>query len=288
MAMGRTFVLPVLLLLIAMNIFPLLWNLRLAFTDAELSGGPADSVGLANFRTVFSDPAFGRAVRTTALFVVLAVGSELALGFALALLLRGAVARRGLLLTTLLVPMMLSPAVMGLFWNLILNSHYGILNQILGQVGLPQPGWLTDPSWKLVSILLIDVWMWTPFMMLIALAGLNAIPTRLYEAAAIDRARPFLVFRRITLPLVSPLLLLAVLFRTTDAVKQFDFVMAVTGPDDASTQTLSALLYQVAFRGFKVGLGAAYSTVLLVMIIALASVFTRYLDRLNRGRRISA
>ncbi len=121
-------------------------------------------------------------------------------------------------------------------------------------------------------------------MMLIALAGLNAIPSHLYEAAEIDRASTWRVFHRITLPLCAPLLLLAVLFRTTDALKQFDLVMAITGPNDRATQTLSALLYQEMFNSFRIGLGSAYACVVLVVVIGLASAFVRYLDAIQSGR----
>ena len=176
---------------------------------------------------------------------------------------------------------MLSPAVMGLYWSLILNGNYGLLNQVLGIFHLPEPQWLTDRDLKFASILLIDVWMWTPFMMLIALAGLQAIPPYIYEAAEIDRAGRWTVFRRITLPMCAPLLGLAVLFRATDAMKQFDVVMEVSGPNDAATQTLSTLLYQVIFRDGKVGLGSAYACTVLVVVIALATVFTRYIDRVR-------
>ena len=136
----------------------------------------------------------------------------------------------------------------------------------------------------MISILLNDVWMWTPFMMLISLAGLNAIPKHLYEAAVIDRATPWTIFRRITLPLSAPMIFLAVLFRATDALKQFDLVMALTGPNDGATQTLSALLYQVVFRSYKVGLGAAYGLVILVFVIALSSVFIRYIQRVQASQ----
>ncbi len=276
------FIMPALVLLIALNIFPLLYNIALSFTDAELSGGARSFVGGKNFGIVFSQTKFGAAVRTTALFVFFAVAIELALGFILALALRDAFRAKSVILTLLLLPMMLSPAVMGLYWNLILNGNYGILNQILGILGSGQPQWLTDPGLKLFSILLVDIWMWTPFMMLIALAGLQAIPVYLYEAAAIDRASRWIVFRRITLPLCAPLLFLAVLFRTTDALKQFDLVMAITGPNDSATQTLSALLYQVMLRDYNIGLGSAYALVILVIVIALASVFIRYIDAVQR------
>jgi multiple sugar transport system permease protein len=206
------------------------------------------------------------------------------LGFALALALRDHVPGKPVLLTILLVPMMLCPVVLSLFWNLILNGHYGVLNQLLGWLHLPQPQWLTDDDLKLVSIVLVDVWMWTPFMMLIALAGLNAIPKHIYEAAEIDRAGRWMVFRSITLPMCAPLLGLAVLLRATDALKQFDLVMATTGPNDMTTQTLSARIYQVVFRDYKVGLGSAYGVVILVAVIAVATLFVRYLDGLGRRR----
>jgi len=280
--LAASFVGPTLVFLVAFNVFPLVYNVVLGFTDAELVGRGWSWVGGANYGRVFGDARFWEALRRTGSFVFLAVSIELLLGFAVALALSRGERGRGAVLTLLLVPMMLSPAVMGLFWNLILNGNYGVLNQGLEVVGLPQPQWTTDAEWKFTSILLIDVWMWTPFMLLIALAGLRSIPGYLYEAAEIDRAGRWTVFRRITLPMTAPLLGLAVLFRTTDALKQFDLVMAVTGPNDDRTQTLSTLLYQVVFRDGKVGLGSAYACVVLVVVVALANVFTRYIDRLQR------
>jgi multiple sugar transport system permease protein len=276
------FIVPALFLLIALNIFPLLYNIVLSFSNAELSGGDWQFIGGDHFTTVFSEPKFVTAIQTTSLFVFAAVSIELVLGFTLALTLNGVFRGKSILLTLLLLPMMLSPAVMGLYWNLILNGHYGILNQSLTFLHIGQPQWLTDPDLKLLSILIVDVWMWTPFMMLIALAGLQAIPSYLYEAAEIDRASRWTIFRRITLPLTTPLLFLAVLFRTTDALKQFDLVMAMTGPNDRATQTLSALLYQIMLRDYNIGLGSAYALVILVMVIALASMFIRYIDAIQR------
>jgi multiple sugar transport system permease protein len=282
------FVAPTLLFLITFNLYPLLYNVVLSFTNKQLSQDDYDFIGGHNYQLIFdaaSNPKFGQALRTTAEFVLLSVSIELVLGFCLALALQAKFRGKPLVLTLLLMPMMLSPAVMGLFWNLILSAHNGILNQVLAGARLPTPHWLTDPHLKLCAVLLVDVWMWTPYMMLIALAGLNAIPGYIYEAAEIDRASRLTVFRRITLPMCAPLLLLAVLFRATDALKQFDLVMALTGPNDASTQTLSALLYQLTFGNQKVGLGSAYACIVLVVVIALASVFTRYLDLLAAKRQ---
>ncbi|MBL8695039.1 MAG: sugar ABC transporter permease [Planctomycetes bacterium] len=281
--LGRfAFVGPTLVLLIAFNLFPLLYNVVLSFTNAELVGDGWKWIGGRNYERVFTDARFGAAVRRTAWFVFCAVGLELGIGFATALALQAFTRVRAVLVTALLIPMMLSPAVMGLFWNLILNGNHGITNQTLDALSLPQPQWLTDREWKLFSVILIDVWMWTPFLMLISMAGLAAIPKTLYEAAEVDRASRWTVFRRVTLPLVAPYLGLAVLLRFTDALKQFDLVMATQGPNDTSTQTLSTLLYQVTFRDGKVGLGSAYACVILVLVIALATVFTRYLETIQR------
>jgi multiple sugar transport system permease protein len=280
------FILPALALLLAFNIFPLVFNVAVSFTNMELTDDffafQWQWVGGENYRDVFGDAPYGASLRTTALFVFLAVGVELVLGFVVALALHENFAGKPAVLTILLIPMMLSPAVMGLFWYMILNGHYGILNQLLGAAGFPQPQWLTHTPLKLVSILIIDVWMWTPFMMLISLAALNSIPKYIYEAAEIDRAGRWTVFRRITLPMCAPLLFLAVLLRTTDALKQFDLVMALTGPNDAATQTLSAQMYQTAFSSRKVGLGSAYGFVILIAVIALATVFTRYIGYIQR------
>ena len=276
------FVAPALVLLIAVNIFPLLYSVVLSFTNADLVGSDAAWVGVLNYKIVFKFAKYGQALRTTALFVFLAVTCELLLGFGLAYALRDRFALKPLVLTMLLIPMMLPQAVMGLFWKLILNGNYGAFNQALSFMGFSQPQWITDPDLKFISVLMVDVWMWTPFMMLISLAALQSIPPYIYEAAAIDRASSWRTFRRITLPMCAPLLGLAVLLRATDALKQFDLIMALTGPNDRVTQTLSALLYQTVFRDGKVGLGTAYSYVILVLVIALASVFLRYMGRLQR------
>jgi multiple sugar transport system permease protein len=277
-----SFIAPTLIFLIALNVFPLFYNIILSFTNADLSRESYSVIGARNYTRIFTDPVYAQSIRTTGAFVFFAVTIELVLGFALALSLKRNFPGKTLVLTILLIPMMLSPAVMGLYWNLILNGSYGVLNQVLAAMHLGQPQWTTDPKLKLIALLMVDVWMWTPFMMLIALAGLNAIPNYIYEAAEIDRARPWTVFHRITLPMCAPLLLLAVLFRTTDALKQFDLVMAITGANDPATQTLSAMLYQVSMRNGSLGLGAAFSIIVLVIVIALASVFVRYLDSLGK------
>ena len=276
------FIAPVLIFLIAFNVFPLLYNVVLGFSNSRLTSTEYELIGGNNYARVFEKEQYAAAIRTTATFVFFAVLAELVLGFLLALSLHKHFRGKSLALGLILVPMMLAPMVMGMFWNLIFDGNYGILNQVLAGIGLGEPQWTTDNALKLLSILIVDIWMWTPFMMLIALAGLNAIPRHLYEAAEIDRASRWMVFRRITLPMCTPLLILAALLRCTDALKQFDIVMAITGPNDGETQTVSALLFQDIFNNAKVGLGSAYACVILVIVIAVATIFTRYLDWLER------
>lgn len=276
------FIAPVLIFLIAFNVFPLFYNIILSFSDSKLTSTSFEFIGTRNYERIFDKEQYAGAIRTTALFVFLAVTIELVLGFVLALCLHKHFRGKSLALGLILVPMMLAPMVMGMFWNLIFDGNYGVLNQLLSACGIGEPQWTTNNNLKLMSILIVDIWMWTPFMMLIALAGLNAIPKHLYEAAEIDRASTWMVFRRITLPMCMPLLILAALLRCTDALKQFDIVMAITGPNDGHTQTISALLFQDIFNNAKVGLGSAYACVILVIVIAVATVFTRYLDVLER------
>ena len=284
---------PALFLLITLNIFPLIYNVRLSFTSATLTQSidQHKAIGTRNYARIFEaseDNRYATALRTTGRYVILAVSIELILGYILALALRRRFPCKPIILLIFLVPMMLSPAVMALFWNLIYDEEFGVLNQALRVLGISNPpGWKTDNAVKFYSVLFIDVWMWTPFMMLISMAALNAIPSYLYEAAEIDRATPFTVFRRITLPMSAPLLILAALLRTTDALKQFDYVMAVTGPNDPATQTLSTLMYQAMFRNYQVGLGSAYSIVVLVIVVAVASLFIRYLDKLQHQQGVS-
>lgn len=279
------FVAPTLILLIAFNLFPLVYNIVIGFTNLKIEGGESNSIGGANYTRIFTtDARFAEAFRTTALFVLIAVSVELVAGFLIALAIKEPFPGKPVALMVLLLPMMLSPAVMGAFWKLILDEQWGVLNQALGALGLGAPPWTSETRMRLPSILMMDIWMWTPFMMLISLAALNSIPKYIYEAAEIDRASRWTVFRRITLPMCAPLLFLAVLLRTTDALKQFDFIMPTTGPNDASTQTVSALLFQIVLREGKVGLGSAYGFVVLIAVIALATVFTRYIGYIQRSQ----
>src|ERR1700741_2579303 len=221
------FIIPTILFLIVFNIFPLIYSLGYSFTDFRASSNaPAAFVGLQNYRDLLNDDHVWNNFSVTARYVLLSVGGQVLLGFGPAMLLNRRIPFKGLFTTLLLVPMMMSPVVVGLFWELLYSPSWGIINYALG---LGDFAWLSDPDVALYAIAITDIWMWSPFVMLLCLAGLSAIPQHLYEAAAIDRAGRWFTFTRITLPLVAPLLLIAVIFRTMEAFKTFDlaFVMSV-------------------------------------------------------------
>jgi len=179
--------------------------------------------------------------------------------------------------------MMLSPVVVGKFWAMIYNPTFGPFNYILGMAPPHGPDWLANANYALWAVVIVDVWMWSPFVMLLCLSGLKAIPEYLYEAAAIDRASAWFQFWRITLPQVAPLLMIAVLFRTIEAFKQFDVVMGLTGggPGDA-TELVAVNLYRIAFLGqFNTGKASAFAYIVLIIIISVSNLYIRYLNRIR-------
>ncbi|MEV4141559.1 sugar ABC transporter permease [Dactylosporangium sp. NPDC049742] len=274
---------PALLLLLAMSVFPLLWTLYLSFTDYSATrGGPAEFVGFGNYTAILTSPQVHQRTLTTLIFVVGAVALQTVLGFTIAYLISRRTRGRGVLTTLFLVPMMLSPVVVGLFWRFMLDAQFGVVNSMLGSLGLGQVEWLTRQRTALLSLIVVDTWQWTPFIMLIALAGLTAVPKYLYEAASIDRASEWFRFRTITLPLVWPLLLIAVLFRAIEAFRQFDLVYILTsGGPGVSTETLSFHVYKVAFLGFNTGTASAYGILMVLVVIVLTQFYLRYLNKLK-------
>jgi multiple sugar transport system permease protein len=281
------FIAPTLILLILFNIFPLFYSLYLSFTDySAIEKVDPVWVGFRNFSTLLNDPQMWKYFATTGRFAFLSVSLQTVLGFGLALLLREKFRGSGFLTTLILIPMMLSPVVVGFFWKLIFNPSSGIFNYALGYTnpaGAPGPDWLASGTLSLWAVVIVDVWMWTPFVMLLCLSGLNAIPDYLYEAAAIDRASGWFQFWRITLPQVMPLLLIAVLFRTIEAFKSFDLVMGMTGggPGDA-TELVAVNLYRIAFQGqWRTGYASALAYIILVIIIAISNVYIRNLNKVR-------
>lgn len=278
------FLLPTMALLLAITVFPLIWSLGLSFTQYSVIKSATTTpkfIGLDNYAELLTSDVLWERFTITARFVIPAVAIEFLLGFGLALLLNRNFKGRGLIMTLMLVPMMLSPLVVALFWRFMYQADIGVLNYLIRDVlHLPSVRWLTSTSTAMWSIVLVDVWQWTPFIMLIALAGLSAVPKYLYEAAEVDRASAWFKFRNITLPLVTPLLLIALLFRLMDTYRLFDTAYALTGGSPGhSTELLSLWLYQIAFREFDTGRGSAIGYIMLVVIIALANMLLRVLNQ---------
>jgi multiple sugar transport system permease protein len=281
----RLFILPTLVLLILWNIFPLFYSLFLSFTTYSHSGKlPPVWVGTANFAALLSDPKVWASFAVTGKYALLSVLFQALIGFGLALLLHAKFKGSGLLTTLILIPMMLSPVVVGLFWKLIFNPLYGIWNY-LTHFWNPSGAPIMLKDHALVSVVIVDVWMWAPFVMLLCLSGLRAIPDYIYEAASVDRAGRWRTFFRITLPSVAPLLLLAVLFRTIEALKAFDLVMGLTGGGPGnSTETVSITLYRMVFLGqARTGMASALAYIMLIVIIGVSNVYIWYLNRMKEA-----
>lgn len=294
-AIRNLFIWPTMILLIAINVFPLFYSLYLSFTDySAIANKPPTWIAFENFARVLNDPKMWGYFSTTGKYVLFSVSLELVLGFGMALLVREKFFGSGLVTTLILVPMMLSPVVAGLFWKLMYNPSFGYLNYLLGFANPKQaPDWLASrwgnqavPGLALWAVILVDVWMWTPFVMLLILSGLKAIPDYLYEAAAIDRASSWFQFRRITLPQVAPLVLIAVLFRTIEAFsKSFDLVMGMTGGGPGEqTEVIAVNLYRQAFLGqWQTGRASALAYIVLILIIAISNLYIRNLNKMKGG-----
>ncbi len=277
LAIRNLFIIPTIVFLIVFNIFPLIYSLGYSFTDFRASSNdPAHFVGLDNYRTLLSDPNIWSNFTITAKYVIISVTGQVIVGFGVAMLLNRNIPFKGLLTTLLLLPMMLSAAVVGLFWKLLYDPSFGIINYAFG---LGTFEWLADPKMALYAIAIADIWMWSPFVMLLSLAGLSAVPKHLYEAAAIDRASGLYVFFRITLPLVAPILMIAVIFRTMEAFKTFDLAYILAS--QPTTEVISIRLYKMAFQEWQTGLSCAFAYIVLVMVLAITNIYVKYLNKVK-------
>jgi multiple sugar transport system permease protein len=277
----RLFILPTIILLVVINIFPLIYSLFLSFSrytakSLTVWGKNPLMVGCKNYADILTDPVMWSRFLITAKYVIMSVGGEMIIGFGLALLLQTKFKGKGIIITLLVLPMTMSPIIVGLMWRLFYDPNWGIFNFLLG---LGRVDWISDPSRNLYAVVIADIWMWTPFVMLLSIAGLSAVPQYLYEAAEIDRASWWYKFTHITLPMVYPLLLVALIFRTMEAFKIFDLPMGITGRGATAPHLLSMYLYNVGFVTWKTSYGSAIGYIMLIMIIAITSIFIKYLNK---------
>ena len=270
------------LTIVLVALFPLVWTFweSLHFHDLRMPWLGRPLVGLTNYLDAFADPRFRGALGHTAFFAVASVTLELVIGLWLALALNRAFRFRGLVRAAVLVPWAIPTVVSALLWRFMFEGESGIVNAALVHLGiLRQPiVWLVDPQAAWAPIILADVWKTTPFVALLLLAGLQNIDASLYEAARIDGASVWRQFRYVTLPLLKPALLVALIFRTLDAFRVFDLIYALTGGGPGtSTEPIALYTFNALLQNLQFGYGSALSVIVFVLTFSLALVYIRFL-----------
>ncbi|WP_394699124.1 carbohydrate ABC transporter permease [uncultured Cohaesibacter sp.] len=286
-AIAWIFVAPTIVLLLAINIFPLIWTIYLSFTDYRVNrpNREVDFIGLRNYERILTDSDIWLTMQATAHFLFWTIVLQVLLGFSLAYLINKKFKGNDLWTTIIVLPMMLSPAVVGNFWTFLYQPQIGLFNYIVGFLTGADPSSFTmigDVNLAPWAIVIVDTWMWTPFVMLICLAGLRSIPDSIYEAAECDRASKWRQFWTITIPMVLPFLMLAVLFRGIENFKMFDLVVQLTGGGPGSTTELTSInLKREAFEKWRTGYASAYAVILFVTVFGLASIYVKALNKVK-------
>jgi multiple sugar transport system permease protein len=286
-AIAWLFILPTIVILLAINIFPLIWTIYLSFTNYRVNrpNKAVDFVGLRNYERILSDTDIWITMQATAHFLFWTIFFQVLIGFALAYLINKKFKGNDLLTTIIVLPMMLSPAVVGNFWTFLYQPQIGLFNYVVSffsGVDPSQFSMIGDVVLAPWAIVIVDTWMWTPFVMLICLAGLRSIPDSIYEAAECDRASKWRQFWTITIPMVLPFLMLAVLFRGIENFKMFDLVVQLTGGGPGSTTELTSInLKREAFEKWRTGYASAYAVILFVTVFGLASIYVKALNRVK-------
>jgi multiple sugar transport system permease protein len=293
------FVAPTIFLLLAVNIFPLIWTVGLSFTNFRVNRPNADVewVDFENYQKILTDPDIWATMQATAHFLFWTLVVQVLIGFTLAFLINKKFRGNDLWTTIIVLPMMLSPAVVGNFWTFLYQPQIGLFNYAVSFVTCGLPDWMSacvDPaSFDMIgmnegfslapwAIVIVDSWMWTPFVMLICLAGLRSIPDSIYEAAECDRASTWRQFWTITLPMALPFIMLAVLFRGIENFKMFDLVVQLTGGGPGNTTTLTSIdLKREAFERWRTGYSSAYAVILFVTVFGLASIYVKALNKVK-------
>jgi len=282
------FISPTILLLLAINIFPLFWAIYLSFTNyrANRPNEVVKNLGFANYQRILGDQDIWIAMQTTAHFVFWTILLQTVIGFTLAWLIDRKFRGHAFWTTIILVPMMLSPAVVGNFWRFLYQPQTGLFNYIVAFfTGVPPSSFEMLGSVQLApwAIVIVDTWMWTPYVMLICLAGLRSIPEYIYEAAEVDRASNWRQFWSITLPMALPFIMLAVLFRGIENFKMFDMVNLLTGGGPGSTTEVASItLKRQAFESWRTGYSSAFAIILFVAVFGLANIYVKALNKVKQ------
>jgi multiple sugar transport system permease protein len=286
-AIAWIFVSPTILILLAINIFPLIWTIWLSFTNYRVNrpNNDVEFIGLRNYERILTDPDTWMTMQATAHFLFWTIVFQVLIGFALAYLINKKFKGNDMWTTIIVLPMMLSPAVVGNFWTFLYQPQIGFFNYVVSFFTGVDPAsfsMIGDVSLAPWSIVIVDTWMWTPFVMLICLAGLRSIPDSIYEAAECDRASKWRQFWTITIPMVLPFLMLAILFRGIENFKMFDLVVQLTGGGPGSITELTSInLKREAFEKWRTGFASAYAVILFVTVFGLASIYVKALNRVK-------
>ncbi|HEX3045795.1 MAG TPA: sugar ABC transporter permease [Bacillota bacterium] len=268
------FPLPAVIFILVMMVFPILYTFFVSFTDWNMSsGGTINFIGLGNYVAMFQEPRFYNAFWLTLYFTILAVGVETVLGVIIALILDREFRGKNLAKLILLLPMVATPVAVGLSWTLFYEPTIGLGNYALKLLGLPTSKWLASNFAVIPSLALVDIWQWTPMISLIVMAGLAGLPTEPYEAALVDGATPLQTLRRVTLPLLRPTILIAVVLRSIDALKTYDiiYVMTAGGPGFAS-ETLNIYAYNLGFGYFRFGAASSALVALFAIVLGFSLI----------------
>jgi multiple sugar transport system permease protein len=247
---------------------------------------PPKYVGLDNFYYLFRSARFQTAVVRMFAFAAVALSAEMVIGFLLAswIYRLRALPGMGILRTVLTTPILVAPVVAAVMWRFMYQPDFGIFNALLGAVGLPRVGWLSDPGLALFSVALIDIWQWTPFVFLILLSGMYAIPRNLFEAAELDGAGALRTLVFVTIPLLKRILIIVLLLRAIDLFRAFETIVATTqGGPGAATYTLPVMIWETAFVNFQMGDAAAASIVLLLVVSVAISLLIRFVARSGKS-----
>jgi multiple sugar transport system permease protein len=275
------FVAPAMIVVLAVIIFPWAYTIWMSLHEWKV-GSPPTFVGFANYLRLPTDERFIESVEHTLVYSVLSVVLPLLCGTLAAVIFNNRFPMRGFLRGVFILPMMATPVAIALVWTMMFHPQLGVLNYLLSLVGLPPSLWVFHPATVIPSLVMVETWQWTPLVMLIVLGGLAALPAEPYESAKIDGASVWQTFRYISLPLITPFLLIAAMIRMIDAVKSFDIIFAITqgGPGSAS-ETINLYLYSVAFVYYDVGYASAIVVVFFALIIALAGALLRLRQRMH-------
>jgi multiple sugar transport system permease protein len=267
------FPLPAIVFIAALMVFPILYTLYLSFTNWNLTSGmPAEFVGLSSYLRILAEPRFLHALGRTFTFTFFAVAIEGFLGVTIAIILNRAFVGKSVAKLLLLLPLVATPVAVGIVFNLFYDPTIGLLNFALAALGLPQGRWVSSEQTVLMSLILVDVWQWTPMVTLIVLAGLAGLSEEPTEAARVDGASEWQILRYVTIPMVMPVILTAMILRLIDALKTFDIIFAMTGggPGYAS-ETLNIMGFKYSFEYFRMG-QASVILVVLFMVVLLCSL----------------